>query len=89
MLFGFLSALFTLVFYLNRHQSKAIMAALAVCLVGTAIYGFLQGAWPLGLLQAAWSATALRRSFMPRSNRKARPSPIDIESRISRMFGPM
>jgi hypothetical protein len=100
MLFGFLSAFLTLVFYLNRHQSKAIMAALAVCLAGTALYGFLQGAWPLGLLQATWSAIALRRSFTPRSNRtvsrqtlcevtEAMSSPLESESRISRMFGPM
>src|ERR1700722_9955666 len=68
MLFGFLAAFLTLVFYLNRHQSKAIMAALAVCSAGTALYGFLQGAWPLGLLQAAWSAIALRRSFVSRNN---------------------
>lgn len=100
MLFGFLAAFLTLVFYLNRHQSKATMTALAVSLAGTALYGFLQGAWPLGLLQATWSAIAIRRSFMPRSNRTASrqlvseetetmPSPLESESRISRMFGPM
>ena len=100
MLFGFLSAFLTLVFYLNRHQSKAIMAALAVCLATAAAYGFLQGAWPLGVIETVWSAMTLRRLFMPRSERtasqqprqgvtEAMPSPFENESRISRMFGPM
>jgi hypothetical protein len=99
MLFGFLSAFLALVFYLNRHQSKATMAALAVCLAATAAYGFLQGAWPLGVMQTVWSAMALRQLFKPGSDRMASQRPrqqlaesmpysLENESRISRMFGP-
>jgi hypothetical protein len=100
MLFGFLTAFLTLVFCLNRHQSKATMAALAVCLAATAAYGFLQGAWLLGVIQIVWSAMALRQLFKPASDRAASqrprqqlndvmPSSLENESRISRMFGAM
>jgi hypothetical protein len=98
MLLGFLSAFFTMAFYINRHQSRSMMVALALSLAATAMYGFLQGAWPLGFIQAVWSVMTLRQSFKPRTNRKstprrrwqyanATPRPYEMESRISRMFG--
>jgi hypothetical protein len=100
MLFGFLSAFLTMLFYLYQNQSKSTKAALAVCLAATAVYGFLQGAWPLGIIQTAWSAKTLLQLFKPGKNRTANcqphretteaiAPPCEEGSRISRMFGPM
>ena len=99
LLLGFLSVFLTLVFYINQHHSRANMAALVLCLAATAVYGFLQGAWPLGIMQTAWCAMTIQRLFQPpgksKGYRQPRPlsveritNPMDSESRISQMFGP-
>jgi hypothetical protein len=99
MLFGFLSVFLTLVFYINQHHSRANGIAFALCLAATAVYGFMQGAWPLGMIQTAWCAMTVKRFFKPtrKSTEYRQPrlvrverivNPIDMESRISRMFGP-
>ena len=96
LLFGFLSVFLTVVFYVNQDYSRANKLALAVCLAATAVYGFLQGAWPLGMIQTAWCVMTFQRCFKPSKNKtESRPEraerifiPIDTESRISRMFGP-
>jgi len=92
-LFGFISVFFTLGFYLSRHESGSAMAAFAVCLAGTALYAFLQGAWPLGVVQVIWCATTLWQVFKSRNNRKGRRARSRVvpptSERISRMFGPL
>jgi len=98
MLLGFLSAFFTMVFYLNRNQTRAAMAALAICLAGTAVYGFMQGAWPLGSIQAIWCILTFRQALnwkmhIKETRRHAMLAglrgPLVSESRLRRLFGPM
>jgi hypothetical protein len=92
-LFGFISAFFTLAFYISRNQARSAMACLAVCLAATALYAVLKGAWPLGAIQAVWSGTTLWRAFqmggekMGRryGSRRAQP----VSERMTRMFGPL
>jgi hypothetical protein len=43
----------------SRH-SAFILAFAASCLLAS-VYGFLQGAWPIGLVEAVWSVIAIRR----------------------------
>jgi len=98
MLLGFLSAFFAMAFYLNRNETRGAMMALAVCLAGTALYGFMQGAWPLGLIQAGWSIVTFRQAFKWKVHVKATrrkavlasiPKPLVSEARLRRMFGPL
>jgi len=91
MVFGFLAAFATLVVGLHVRQSRSALAAFAVCLTATAVYGFMQGAWPLGFVQGVWAATAFVRWWQG----KKVPARVDAlrrqirvdESRMSRMFG--
>jgi hypothetical protein len=97
MLVGFLGSILTLLFWMHQRQSRSRVAALAVCLAGMAIYGFLQGAWPLGIIECVWSVSAFQRwrhkTVVHKPNTRglwvlaeSRPRLWDNESRISRMF---
>jgi hypothetical protein len=92
MLFGFVSAFFTLAFYLVRQEARSTMVGFGVCLAATAIYGILQGAWPLGAIQAVWSATTFWHSFDARYSRMPNRRRAQLmrvaPDRITRMFGP-
>jgi hypothetical protein len=61
MLSGFLLSILTLLIWMHPIQSRHRLLAFAAALVGLAVYGFLQGAWPLGVVAIAWSAATLRR----------------------------
>jgi hypothetical protein len=98
MVLGFLSAFLTLAFFINRNETRAAMFALAVCLAGTAVYGFMQGAWPLGIIQALWSMVTFRQALAHRSGLRPRQRRAVVarserlvvsETRLRRMFGPM
>ena len=99
MLFGFISAGLTLLFFKEQRQSRSAVLALAVCLLATAVYGFLEGAWPLGMIQSVWSVSIFRRWRSQRHFRLGKrtrqtvslppPGDLRLESRISRMFGSM
>jgi hypothetical protein len=98
MLFGFLAAVLTLVCWLHRDQSSRAAGAFAVCLAAMAVYGFLQGAWPLGMILGVRAGDAFCRRGNGKAGRpnnkprrlSARTSPQYrvSESRMSRMFGP-
>jgi hypothetical protein len=93
---GFLIAVLTLVCWLHQGQSRRALAAFGICLAALAIYGFLQGAWPLGIIQTVFCLTTLRKAFAkPRIYKRGRPTAVgnphcDLtgETRMSRMFGP-
>jgi hypothetical protein len=91
MLFGFFAAFLTLVVGLYARQSRLGLATFAVCLTATAVYGFMQGAWPIAIVQAAWAAVVFGRSLQAKNIvRLAVPLRRRIyvgESRMSRMFG--
>jgi hypothetical protein len=60
-LFGAAAVTAMLVFYpLERRSAQFVLAFAAACLA-SAVYGFLQGAWPFGVVESVWSVIALRR----------------------------
>jgi hypothetical protein len=61
MLSGFLISLLTLVVWMHPVCTRSRTLAFAACLLGLAIFGFLQGAWPLGVVAIVWSAATLQR----------------------------
>jgi hypothetical protein len=60
-LFGLVAVSATLVFYALEDRSPLYTLAFAGGCAASAVYGFLQGAWPFGLVEIAWTAVALRR----------------------------
>jgi hypothetical protein len=98
MVSGFLGSILTLLFWMHQRESKSCVIALAVCLAGMAIFGFLQGAWPLAIMESVWSVATFRRSRQKEMIHKpnmrflwlmteSRPRQWESQSRISRMFG--
>jgi hypothetical protein len=93
MLFGFLGMLAAILFYREQKHSRAAGLLFPICLACLAVYGFLQGAWPLGIMQCVWSGTTFYRWFKPRTQRttteatSARLFASREESRITRLFG--
>ena len=59
--FGLVAVTATLVFYALEDRSPAYILAFAGGCAASAVYGFLQGAWPFGLVEIAWTAVAMRR----------------------------
>jgi hypothetical protein len=88
MLFGFLSVFAAGVCYLHRHDSRAAMLTFAASLAATGVYGFLEGAWPLGILETAWALGAARKGLQLQGKsfgRKRQPAfAPDLASRQSR-----
>jgi hypothetical protein len=98
MVSGFLGSILTLLFWMHQGESKSCVAALAVCLAGMAIFGFLQGAWPLAIMESVWSIATFRRwrkkEIVHKPNMRflwlmtePQPRKWESQSRISRMFG--
>ena len=59
--FGLFAVTAMLVCYALEPRSPWFVLAFAgACLLGS-IYGFAQGAWPVGLVEAIWAAVAARR----------------------------
>lgn len=91
MVFGFFAAFLTLVVGLYARQSRPGLAAFGACLTATAVYGFMQGAWPIAIVQAAWAVAVFARSLQAKNI--AHPAVLRRqriyvdESRMSRMFG--
>jgi hypothetical protein len=60
-LFGLAAVSVMVVCYaMESRHSGFILAFAASCLLAS-VYGFLQGAWPIGLVEAVWSVIAIRR----------------------------
>jgi hypothetical protein len=97
MVSGFFGSILTLLFWMHQGQSRKCVAALAICLAGMAVFGFIQGAWPLGIMECVWSIAAFRRSLQKNVvhkpiarflwlNTETQPPLWHSESRISRLF---
>jgi hypothetical protein len=69
--FGLLAVTLTLLFYALEDRSPAFVLAFAGGCLASAVYGFLQGAWPFGLIEIAWTTVALRRWLERRRSRHA------------------
>jgi hypothetical protein len=96
--FGFLTSILTLLFWMHQRQSRKCVVAMAVCLMAMAVYAFLQGAWPLGMIELVFSVATFRRGLLakeivgirmrnPRRMFMAPTVQLTAESRMSRMFG--
>jgi hypothetical protein len=57
---GLLSVSAMLLFYALEPRAPHYVLAFAACAL-SALYGFLQGAWPFGFVETVWTAVALRR----------------------------
>jgi hypothetical protein len=89
MVFGVLSAGMCAACYFQRHKGPVAMLTFAVSLAATGVYGFMEGAWPLGLLETAWAMDAARKGLKaqtPFLHRRHRPGAFvaNLESRQSR-----
>jgi len=60
-LFGFVSVSLMLLCYALEHRSPWFVLAFAATCILSAVYGFLQGAWPFGCVEVVWTFVALRR----------------------------
>ena len=60
-IFGLLSVSAMLLFYALETRGPHHVLAFAASCALSAIYGFLQGAWPFGVVEAVWMVVALRR----------------------------
>ncbi len=89
MLFGLMSTTFTLCCYVNRNNGKITWIVFSASLIVSAIYGFLEGVWPLAALDIVWAIEAARRGFQ-NNGRTKQPRPRraafvpNLESRQSR-----
>jgi hypothetical protein len=61
MLSGFLLSILTLVIWLHPVKSRLHSFVFATAIAGLALFGFMQGAWPLGIVAIVWSAATLQR----------------------------
>ena len=59
--FGLLAVTLTLLFYALEDRSPAFILAFGGGCLASAVYGFLQGAWPFGLIEAVWALIAAWR----------------------------
>jgi hypothetical protein len=90
MLLGFLTALLTLVFYIEQNRCHGAVLGVAICSAAMAGFAFLEGVWPLGIVQIATAIVAFRkwRGESRRTLAKKYQNPWKIESRLTRLFGP-
>ena len=59
--FGLVAVSATLLFYALEDRSPLYILAFAGGCLASAVYGFLQGAWPFGVIEIAWTIVAVRR----------------------------
>lgn len=59
--FGLIAVGIMLLSHVFEERHRLFLLAFAGGCVLAAIYGFLQGAWPLGVVEAIWAAVAVRR----------------------------
>lgn len=60
-LYGVIAVGSMLLFYMLEARARIFVLAFAAGCVASALYGFLQGAWPFGVIELIWSAVALHR----------------------------
>ena len=86
MFFGCASVVAAGVSYRYRLRSRAAMFTFAASLAATGLYGFAEGAWPLGMFETGWAILTTRRALLG-INLRRRKSPQfvpNLESRQSR-----
>jgi len=59
--FGVVAVSAMLLFYALEDRSASFVLLFAVACLASAVYGFLQGAWPFGIVETIWAGVAVRR----------------------------
>ncbi len=59
--FGLLVVTAILIFYALGQRRPWIMFAVAGACAAASVYGFLQGAWPVGVIEAVWTIIVVRK----------------------------
>ena len=67
-IFGFVSVTLMLLFYAFERRAPWYVLAFAGTCVLSAIYAFLQGAYPFGFVETIWTFVALKRWWSLRSH---------------------
>jgi hypothetical protein len=60
-LLGLLAVSLMLIFYVFEDASPWCVLGFALACALAAVYGFIDGAWPIGVVQSIWSFIALKR----------------------------
>jgi len=80
-----------LVFYALEDRAPVYVLLFAGTCLASSVYGFLQGAWPIGIVEAIWTGVAVQRwrartlrydrmSDTPRTTRPAVPIACDMSA---------
>ena len=65
--FGLFAVTVMVICYALEKRSPWFIVAFAVACALVSVYGFLQGAWPIGMVEAVWSLIALKRWWVART----------------------
>jgi hypothetical protein len=60
-LFGVFAVTAMMILYAFEDRSPHFILAFAGACVLASLYGFLQGAWPIGVVEAVWAFVAVER----------------------------
>ncbi len=60
-LFGVIAVGSMLLFYATEERAPIFVLLFAGACIASAVYAFLQGAWPFGVVEIVWSGVAVRR----------------------------
>ena len=69
--FGLFAVIAMLVCYSLEHRNPWFILGFSCSCVLAAVYGFLQGAWPIGLVESIWSLVSLRKWWRTKNMRRA------------------
>ncbi len=65
--FGLFAVTAMVVCYALEKRSPWFILSFASACALVSVYGFLQGAWPIGMVEAVWSLIAVRRWWVARA----------------------
>jgi len=65
--FGLFAVTAMVTCYALEKRNPWFVFAFAVACALVSVYGFLQGAWPIGMVETVWSLVALRRWWITKT----------------------
>lgn len=69
--FGLIAVTAMIVCYELEGKNKGFILGFAGACWFAAVYGFLQGAWPIGIAEVFWGGIAIKKWFAVRRNQHA------------------
>ena len=60
-LFGVIAVGSMLVFYALEERARGFVLAFAAACLASAVYAWLEGAWPFAVVETIWAGVAVRR----------------------------